>query len=178
MSVGRSTVIASTVGGVMALLVGGRLIYTETARNSMMNYDEQVKSIVNNPLLLAAWEEKEKKLDKRYEKMIERNRESCRMNKEQAREYEEEVYEYEIIPSSVRMNAEAHCLDRAYKIGKTMEEEKNREVEDLGTYQNWAVDQSGIDKYHPWLKYPGDIRKRISSGERGLLIGNPLKYIF
>ncbi len=175
---GRSTVIASTVGGVIALLVGGRLIYTETARNSMMNYDEQVKAIVNNPLLLAAWEEKEKKVINKYETIIKRNREGCRMNKKQAREYEEEVDKYELIPSGVRVNAEAHCLDKAYKIGKTMEEEKNREVEDLGTYQNWAVEQSGIGKYHPWLRYPGDIRKRISSGERGLLIGNPLKYIF
>jgi hypothetical protein len=177
-SVRRTTVITSTLSGVIALLVGGRLIYTEIARNRMMDYEEQTKAIVNNPRLIATWEETERRVNKKYEIIIARNIERCQMNKEQAREYEEEVEKYEFMPSSVKVNAEAHCLDRASKLGQSMEEEKKREIEDLGTYQNWAIDQSGIDKHHPWLRYPEDLRKRILLGERGLLIGNPLKYIF
>jgi hypothetical protein len=178
MSVRRSAVIASTAGGAIAILVGGRLVYTEIARNSMMDYDRQTKAIVNNTQLREIWEGKEKNLNKKYELLIARNSESCRMNKEQALAYEKEVEKYELVPSSVKVNAEAHCLERAYQVGLGLEEEKNREIEDLGTYENWAINQSGIYKYHPWLRYPEDLRRRISSGERGLLIGNPLKYIF
>lgn len=161
--------------GILSLAVGGRLLYTEMARNDMTDYNRKVEVIFKDETLRAKWAQMLTAVSRKYDR--EDSSDKCRFNEEQKVEYEASIRQGEFIPDNVKLNVEAHCHRRMLAAQQVLQDTWSLETEALGTFEDWAVTQSGIEKYHRWMKYPKDLRVRILNGERGLLLGNFWEYI-
>ena len=162
--------------GVITFAAGGRVLHTEIARSDMIDFNQQVESIFKNERLKAQWAEKIARVDRKYQEQ-ERKLRNCDFNEVERREYEERVTKSESLPRGVQVNAETHCFLRKMKSQDDAALQKSLEIESMGSYEHWAIMQSGIEKSHRWLKYPQDLRERIGKGERGLLLGKFWKYL-
>lgn len=176
-----AAVAAAAIAGVVVAAVGGRLAYTETARADYADYERKAQEAINDPALRAAWARKLEAIDEKRRKG-EADWGDCENISEEERTGHEQWLEYEKtmpwhLPSKPIYSAEDACYNRKLARQEQSNEMAEMEKDALGTYESWAVEQSGIDKHHRWTRYPKELVERVMKGERGLMLGKFWNYI-
>jgi hypothetical protein len=169
----KAFVVAGSIGAVVVVALGGRLAYTEDARRAMDDYDRKVKAAVNDPALKAAWAEKIRVIERRWAPKDEPWAGCDEATLQKYADQQQPVGSAQ----SWYVPTEASCYARKLAGEELNREAREWEIEELGTYEGWAYDQSGLAKYHRWLKYPLELRRRVRDGEKGLMLGEWWKWV-
>jgi hypothetical protein len=172
----QNALIAWGTAGLIALTVGGRIYYTEAARAHMNDYNDKVDKIFKDAALKAEWSRKNEIIDAKYREE-DAARGDCKFSEQEKTEYKINLRNMGQLPHWADVNVKNHCFIRKEDVREDAEINRQLDKEALGTYEEWAYKQSGIDKTHIWLKYPLELRERIIKGERGLMLGKFWEYI-
>ncbi|MBM5790727.1 MAG: hypothetical protein FJ053_03020 [Cyanobacteria bacterium M_surface_10_m1_298] len=164
-----TAVVLAALGGALLLAAGARIAYIETARATMEDCDRKIDEAINNPVLKASWAKKLETIEAKKQKHLDGNKDWCKNPEEQ---------QPSNLPSGTYL-ADPHwfCNESQLLLLEHLEKEFNAEALELGSYDQWAVKQAGIDKWHPWNRYPKELSQRLRMGERGLMLGPFWKFI-
>jgi hypothetical protein len=158
--------------GLLALSAGGRLIYIEIARWDMNDYQRKYDEAIASEGLKEKWGEKVNKFEKDWTDLMPEDK-PCSLNQETKLKWEDDAMKY----TGLTVDGEEECNRVRQKSKEWLEANKEMGKNELGTYEIWVFKQTGLEKFHRWLKYPKDLRDRIERGEKGLMIGKFWEYI-
>lgn len=158
--------------GVLSAGVGGRLLYIELARWDMNDHNNKYDRAFADIALKAAWDNKIKNIEQGWDELMPKN-EPCGLSSDIKADWEGDYKRF----TGLTVDGEEECNKSRERAREYMEANKQVEKNELGTYGDWVLKQTGLEKYHRWYKYPADLRERITRGEQGLMLGKFWEYI-
>lgn len=154
------------------ILVGLRLHYIEVARSDMNDFNQRYRQALESETLRAKWGDKTRRIES-YWDSVAPAAESCSLDEETKRKWENDYQKH----AGLTVDGEKECNKQMRRLREDMQAYKQGAIDRLGTYEDWAIRQSGLLKYHRWTRYPNDLRERIARGERGLMLGKIWEYM-
>jgi hypothetical protein len=139
----------------------------------MNDFEKSYQDAIRSDFLKSKWSDKIRLIEDSWNKYAP-STEECNLEPEDKARWERDY----LLFQGRTVDANEECRANNQKLREWVDGNKEIHKMHLGSYENWAYKQSGLEKYHQWLKYPNDLRERLAKGERGLMLGDIWKYLF